>query len=309
MKVLVTGARGMLGSAIMREGQAQVEHEYIGLTREVIDLRNIEEVKKTIRDIAPDVVLHCAAKVGGIQANIAQPVTFLSDNVLIDQAVLLGSKAANVESLVYFGSSCMYPKDYRQPLLESDILAGPLEPTNEGYALAKIVGSELANAISKETGYQYKTVIMSNLYGPGDNYSGISSHLIASTILKAHHSKQNRETSIEVWGDGEARREFTYVGDVANWVATEFPHLEMWPSKLNIGAGEDHSVNEYYRFALEAVGHNVELVHDLTKPVGMAQKLMDSSLAANVANWKPSTNINNGYKMAYADYLSKGEHL
>lgn len=302
-KILVTGAAGMLGNAI-RESASEVSGlQVIGITRKDLDLRNETEFSALLEKTKPDVIFHCAAKVGGIQANMANPVDFLSDNVRIDQSVLLGARNAGVRNFVYFGSSCMYPKDFRQPLEESDVLGGPLEPTNQGYALAKIVGSELAVSIAKETGWSYRSLIMSNLYGPGDNFDPSSSHLIAATILKAHAAKQANAEFLSVWGDGEARREFTYVRDVSDWLIEEFRHMAEWPSLMNIGEGQDHSVNDYYRLALETVGYDIPLQHDLSKPVGMRQKLMDSSLATSQANWAPKTPISNGYLQTYSYYL------
>jgi len=289
----------------MRLGQEKPSFELVGINRADVDLRDLDKVKSHFQEIRPDAILHCAAKVGGIQANIDNPVDFLSDNILMDEAVLLAAKSLQIDKLIYFGSSCMYPKDYRQPLVEDDVLGGPLEPTNQGYALAKIVGAELAASIAKETGYAYRTLIMSNLYGPGDNFTVKSSHLIASTLIKAHAAKISGDAFIDVWGDGEARREFTYVDDVADWILKNLVNILDWPIRMNIGAGNDHSINEYYELALKSVGYKAELRHDLSKPVGMKQKLMDSSLAMRHANWNPATPIQDGYKLAYNYYLRK----
>lgn len=199
----------------------------------------------------------------------------------------------------------MYPRDYRQPLVETDILAAPLEPTNEGYALAKITGSKLASYISSEFGLAYKTLIPSNLYGPGDNFSPISSHLVAASILKAHEAKAAGSSTLDVWGNGLARREFTYITDVANWLAANLNRIQEFPNVLNIGAGVDYSVNDFYQNALRAVGHHARLKHDLTRPVGMKQKLMDSSIAKNNFGWNPETSLEIGMKLTYMDYLRR----
>jgi GDP-L-fucose synthase len=181
----------------------------------------------------------------------------------------------------------MYPKDYRQPLVESDLLAAPLEETNEGYALSKIVGSKLATYISKQYGTNYKTIIPSNLYGPGDNFDANSSHLVAACLKKALAAKNKLESEIQVWGDGKARREFTYVDEVSEWLARALPSIEEWPDAMNLGLGVDFSVEEFHKFAIVAAGHQAELVFQPEKPAGMLQKLMDSSIARTRFGWNP----------------------
>jgi len=303
MKILITGSGGMLGAEFLREFSSNTNHEVIGITRSDCDLTDKVATKSLIVSIKPTVVVHCAALVGGIHANIAHPVDFLANNLLLDTSVILGALDAGTSNLIYIGSSCMYPQDYRQPLVESDILAASLEPTNEGYAIAKIAGSRLASFISSEHGLNYKTLIPSNLYGPGDNFSPGSSHLVAATLLKAHNAKLSGVDEIDVWGNGQARREFTYIGDLSSWLAKHLDLISEFPDVLNVGAGMDHSVNDYYESALRVVGHTANLKHDLSKPVGMMQKLMDSTTARNNFNWNPSTNLNTGMKKTYEDFL------
>jgi GDP-L-fucose synthase len=259
-----------------------------------------------MREASPDVIIHAAAKVGGIHANIAHPVEFLAENQMIDSNVLLGALEHSVPNFIYVGSSCMYPRDYRQPLVESDILAAPLEPTNEGYALAKISGSRLATYISREHQLNYKTIIPSNLYGPGDNFDAKSSHLVAACLAKVHWAKVNGHTSIDVWGDGLARREFTFVDDLSKWLVRALPSMQTWPELMNLGLGKDYSVNEFYQAAMTAVDYKVDLVHDLSKPTGMHQKLMDSSLATASCDWRPETDIELGMKATYTNFLERG---
>jgi GDP-L-fucose synthase len=248
-------------------------------------------------------LIHTAAKVGGIQANIKNPFEFLVSNLSMDINVIQSCISVGIENVLYVGSSCMYPKDYRQPLVETDILAAPLEPTNEGYALAKIAGSKLCDYASESFGLNYRTIIPSNLYGPGDNFNPGSSHLLASVIRKVHEAKVTGSSEIEVWGPGTARREFTYVEDLASWLATSVGEVSNLPGILNLGIGMDYSVDEFYLAAMEAIEFEVQLVHDLSKPEGMKAKLMDSSKARNNNGWDPNTDLLTGLKMTYKWFL------
>lgn len=307
MKVLITGAAGMLGSALVRTFEALENHEVLPLTRYDLDLRNKTDFEKQLRHFSPDLVIHAAAKVGGIQANISHPFEFLADNLQMDSNIITTSLANGVENLLYIGSSCMYPRDYRQPLVESDILQAPLEPTNEGYAIAKIAGSKLCEYASKSLGVSYKTVIPSNLYGPGDNFNPGSSHLLASVIRKVHEAKVNGSSEIDVWGSGNARREFTYIEDLSEWLAGRASSLNELPPVLNVGIGVDYSINEFYQTALDSLGVSADLRHDLTKPEGMQSKLMDSTLARTSFGWSPKTDLNTGIAKTYQWFLANSK--
>jgi GDP-L-fucose synthase len=296
-KVLVSGARGMLGSSVVRALKAQSNYEVFEWTRDMIDLRNPTATFTAMQGISPDFVIHCAARVGGIRANINSPADFLLENLQIDSSIFNASQRLGVKNFVYVGSSCMYPKDHRQPLVESDLLAAPLEETNEGYALSKIVGSKLARYMSSQYGFHYQTLILSNLYGPGDNFDLTSSHLVAACIKKAIVAKSNQDAEVLVWGDGTARREFTYVDEVAEWLARTLTSIENWPHVMNLGFGLDFTVEEYHKFALVATGYQAELVFQPDKPSGMRQKLMDSSIARNRFGWNPKINPENGMKL------------
>ena len=296
-KVLVTGARGMLGSSIVNALGAVSRYEIFGWTRDLVDLRNPVETQNALQEILPDYVIHCAARVGGIQANIDAPSEFLLDNIQIDSSILAAAQTLGIKNFVYVGSSCMYPKDLRQPLVESDLLAAPLEETNEGYALSKLVGSKLATYISKQYGMNYKTIIPSNLYGPGDNFDDTSSHLIAACLKKALAAKGEQKSEILVWGNGRARREFTFVDEVSEWLAQSIQLIEEWPDAMNLGLGVDFSVEEFHKFALIAAGHKAQLVFQPEKPVGMRQKLMDSSVARNRFGWNPRIHPQTGMRL------------
>lgn len=304
-KVLVSGARGMLGNSVVRALKAQSDYEVFGWTREMVDLRNPTATFTAMQAISPDFVIHCAARVGGIQANIDAPADFLLENLQIDSSILSASQRLGVKNFVYIGSSCMYPKDYRQPLIESDLLAAPLEETNEGYALSKIVGSKLARYISTQHGWHYKTLVLSNLYGPGDNFDLTSSHLVAACIKKAIIAKKNQDSEVHVWGDGTARREFTYVDDVAEWLASTLTSIEKWPYVMNLGFGLDFTVEEYHNFALVATGCQAELAFQPDKPAGMRQKLMDSSIARKRFGWNPKIHPENGMQLTLGNVEGK----
>ncbi len=303
MKVLVTGAAGMLGSSLVRELNSNNAFEVVEWSRRDGDLLDPATIWGAIDSHQPDAIIHTAAKVGGIQANIASPVGFLASNLVMDSNVITGALASGIERLIYIGSSCMYPRDYRQPLVESDILMAPLEPTNEGYALAKISGSKMCEYASRAHGVHFKTIIPSNLYGPGDNFNPGSSHLLSSIIRKVHEAKVRGAEEIEVWGSGLAKREFTYVDDLAKWIARVVDRLPDFPPVLNVGWGTDYSVDEFYETAMSVIGYKAQLKHDLTKPEGMRAKLMDSSLARNDFGWAPETDLRQGIEKTYSWYL------
>lgn len=304
MKVVITGSNGMLASSIREQWAAsRPDDELVGITRADVDLRDRPGTSALLTELQPDIILHCAAKVGGIAANVAHPTEFLLDNLLLDSAVIGSAIELGVPRLLYVGSSCMYPRDYRQPLVEGDILAAPLEPTNEGYAIAKIAGAKLCEYASSELGLDYRTIIPSNLYGPKDDYHSGRSHLIAAAVSKVHAAKASGADQVEIWGDGTARREFTYVGDLAGWIVAGVDELPSWPSVLNVGCGYDRTVTEFYELAKEVIGYEGQFVYDTSKPTGMHQKLMDSSLARSLG-WNPTTDLRDGIRHAYEVFLA-----
>ncbi|PVE18914.1 NAD-dependent epimerase/dehydratase family protein [Arthrobacter sp. Bz4] len=305
MKILITGSNGMLAKNIVAAFKSSAAvHELIQVNRDDGDLREQSTADDIIRRAAPDLIIHTAARVGGISANIADPSGFLMDNLLIDSSVLRAASEHGVKDLLYLGSSCMYPRDYRQPLVESDILAAPLEPTNEGYAISKIAAAKYCQYASAQFGYNYKVIVPSNLYGAGDHYDLASAHLVAAALGKAHSAKVQGSKTIDVWGDGSARREFTFVGDLAQWIVDEHHNINNWPTILNVGCGIDHSVTEIYLAAMKVVELNGTLEYDLSKPTGMKQKLMDSSQAIDKFGWKPKTSLIDGMKTAYAEFTA-----
>ena len=292
LSILITGSGGMLGGSIL----AEAEHSGLSVLhplRVELDLRDKAKIENYIDDHDIETVIHCAARVGGISANIESPADFILENLLIDSNLLTIAREKKVKTLVYFGSSCMYPRDFPQPLREIDILGGPLETTNESYALAKISAARVVTSTAIQDGLSWRVLIPSNLYGPRDNFNPSSSHLVASIINKAIEAKLNKLSEIEIWGDGNARREFTFVGDVAKFVIDNLDTISSWSLMMNIGVGVDYSVREYYEKVCENLNLSVRFTFDKSKPAGMRQKLMSSALAQKIG-WNPATQIDEG---------------
>ncbi len=302
MKILLTGATGMVGQCILEDKRFQ-SFEVLAPTRSELNLFNYDDVYRYINNMNPEFVIHCAGRVGGIQANVASPVDFLIENLDLNRNVILASYKARVKKLINFGSSCMYPRNAENPLTEDMILTGELEPTNEGYALAKITAQRLCTYINKEdSDYKYKTIIPCNLFGRFDKFDVKSSHLIPAIIRKLHEAKIKQLAEVEIWGDGLARREFMFAGDVVDCVYKAVTEFETMPSLMNVGTGMDHSVNAYYEAAAEVVGYTGKYWHDLTKPVGMKQKLT-SVHRAKMWGWQSQTTLLEGLTKTYSYFL------
>lgn len=289
MRVLLTGGSGMVGGALLRLAPAVAPGlTLLAPTRGRLDLTDRAAVARWFAVNRVDAVIHAAARVGGIQANIDDPSGFLLDNLRMNDAVIAGADDAGVGRLVFLGSSCMYPRDYRQPLVEDDVLAAPLEPTNEGYALAKITGARLCEYISRKPGRAYRTLLPCNLFGAGDHYGSEASHLLAAVVTKVVDAQAQGRDEIEVWGTGRARREFLDVDHLARFILAALPGIEDLPPLLNVGAGRDHAVDDLYRIVAERAGWTGRLVHDPTRPEGMQAKLMSSD-RARAFGWMPPT--------------------
>ena len=299
--VVVTGANGMLGKTVCDKFKAQ-GFEVIEVTRKKVDLMDSTKTYNYLSKYRIELIVHCAAVVGGIQANINGGAKFFTDNIMIDNSVLLAAKALEVEKLIYIGSSCMYPANIDHPLKENEILTGPLEPTNENYALAKIIGARLTTSIAMDKNLNWRVFIASNLYGPYDHFESYKSHLLSSVIKKAIEAKDKKDSKIEMWGDGSPKREFTYVTDFSDWIFHSSSILDKLPHILNIGIGEDYSVLDYYNKVLSAVGYSCEIFADKSKANGNMRKLMDSSLASKFG-WSPKVGIDEGIKKTIDWYL------
>lgn len=303
MRVLITGGSGMVGRNLLEHPGAR-RHEVLAPARKELDLFDPAATRAYLAQRRPDLVIHCAGRVGGIQANMAAPVEFLVQNWDVGRNVLLAAREAGVPRLVNMGSSCMYPRDWPTQMDESLVLGGPLEPTNEGYAIAKVAVARLASYIRRENpAFQYKTVIACNLYGRYDHFDPKSSHLVAAALNKVHQAKLARAPEVEVWGDGTARREFMYSGDLADFLWTALERFDALPELVNVGPGVDHTVNEYYETAMQAVGYPARLKHLTDKAVGMQRKLMAVDKARQFG-WQPPTDLLRGMRATYEYYLA-----
>jgi GDP-L-fucose synthase len=299
---LLTGSSGMVGQNILEHPDA-VKWEFVAPTSKELDLTDFAATRRFMDEVYPYAVIHSAGRVGGIQANIVHPVDFLVTNVDLGRNVILAAREAGVTKLLNLASSCMYPRNAPNPLGENLVLKGELEPTNEGYALAKIFATRLCQYINRETaGLHYKTLIPCNLYGRHDKFSPQHSHLIPAIIHKVHQAKIHNLAKVEIWGDGTARREFMYAGDLADAVLRAMEEFNQLPDMINIGLGHDYSINDYYSVAAKVIGWQGQFVHDTTKPVGMKQKLVDIS-RQRAWGWMPATALHEGIEKAYHYYL------
>jgi GDP-L-fucose synthase len=279
-------------------------------TSQELDLCDYRAVQAYMNEHKPDVVLHAAGRVGGIQANIEQPVRFLLDNLDMGRNVIAAARACGIKKLINLGSSCMYPRNAPNPLREEMILQGELEPTNEGYALAKITAARLCDYIRREdVHYHYKTLVPCNVYGKYDKFDPSKSHMIPAVIHKMHVAKTRGDDEVVIWGDGQARREFMYAGDLAQCLLQALQRIDTLPGTMNVGLGADFTIEEYYRAVADVVGFKGHFVHDLSKPVGMARKLV-SVERAQAWGWQAQTSLRDGLEKTYAYYLESvnGQH-
>jgi GDP-L-fucose synthase len=311
-KIYVAGHRGMVGSAICRALEAHGQKNIITRDRQQLDLTNQSAVTTFFNEVKPDVVYLTAAKVGGIHANSTQPATFIYENLMIELNIIHAAHEAGVKSLLFLGSSCIYPKLATQPMTEEALLSGYLEPTNEPYAIAKIAGIKLCESYNREYGVDYRSIMPTNLYGVNDNYHPEGSHVIPGLIRRFHDAKVAGAASVIVWGSGEPRREFLFSDDLAK--ASLFVmslNLKDYQSvtspmqsHLNVGSGIDMTIRELAELIQKVVGFNGEIIFDTSKPDGPPKKLMDSS-KLNRLGWKPGVTLEAGLTIAYKDFLSK----
>lgn len=302
MKVLLTGANGMVGKNILELAQSN-EHVFLSPSSKQLNLLDGELVRQYLKQYKPDIIIHAAGVVGGIQANLAQPVKFLVDNMQMGINVITAAKECGVTKFLNVSSSCMYPRNALNPLSEDLILKGELDPPNEGYALAKVTSTRLCEYIGREeSGFSYKTMISCNLYGCHDDFSPGRSHMIPSVIHKIQDAKNKGLQIIDIWGDGEARREFMYAGDLADFVLYALQNFDQMPQNLNVGLGIDYTINEYYQTVADIIGFTGSFEHDLSKPVGMKQRLIDDTKLKEFG-WSASTSLKAGIKKTYQYYL------
>ncbi|MBY5336065.1 GDP-L-fucose synthase [Rhizobium leguminosarum] len=299
-KIWVAGHRGMVGSALVRRLHSE-NCAVITATRQELDLKRQDEVEKFVQTNRPDAIILAAAKVGGILANDTFPADFLYDNLIIEANIFEAAHRNGVDRLLFLGSSCIYPKFAPQPISEDALLTGPLEPTNEWYAVAKIAGIKLADAYRKQHGRDYISAMPTNLYGPGDNFDLQSSHVLPALIHKAHLAKATGASEIAIWGTGKPRREFLHVDDCADALVFLLKNYSD-AQHVNVGSGEDIEIIELARLVCRVVGYEGKIAHDLSKPDGTPRKLMSTDKLKNMG-WKPRISLEEGIRAVYDWFL------
>ena len=296
-KIFVAGHRGMVGSALVRRLEAEAFSNLLTRERAQLDLADESAVAKFFAEERPAIVIVAAAKVGGIKANNDYPVQFLLDNLRIQNNVIRLAYESGVRKLLFLGSSCNYPKFAPQPILETALLSGPLEPTNEAYAIAKIAGIKLCQAFSRERRANFISAMPTNLYGPNDNFDLETSHVLAALMRKAHEAKTRKARELIVWGTGKPRREFLHVDDLASACLLLLENYDS-PEIINVGCGEDISIRELAELICDVVGFDGELAWDTTKPDGTPRKLLDVS-KIRALGWKPAVPLRDGIVRTY----------
>lgn len=294
----------MVGTNILENSDFK-EFEVLAPRSRELDLRDFVAVKDYLKKHSPDLVIHAAGKVGGIQANIREPVSYLLENLDMGRNIIWASRQVGIKKVINLGSSCMYPRGHEEPLKEDLILKGELEPTNEGYALAKILTAKICEYITREDqSYQYKTIIPCNLYGRHDKFNPNHSHLLPAIIHKVHQAKNNNENIVEIWGDGLARREFMYAGDFADAILRAVHQFDSLPSYMNVGLGHDYTINNYYQAVADVIGFEGSFIHNLDKPVGMTRKLVNIDRQTSWG-WSPKHDLTLGIQKTYEFYLKE----
>lgn len=313
-KIYVAGHQGMVGSAIVRKLKSLGYNNILTRSHDELDLKNQSQVQKFFEAEKPDQVYLCAAKVGGVHANNTFPADFIYDNLMIESNVIHNAWKAGAKKLLFLGSSCIYPKLPDQIIKENAMLSGQVESTNEPYAVAKIAGIKLCESYNRQYrqshGTDYRSVIPTSLYGPGDNYHSENSHVIPALIRKIHDAKIHQLPEVVVWGSGRPRREFVYIDDMSAAIihvmnldlAQYREYTEDMMSHINIGFGNDVTIKELAKQLVKIVGYKGKIIYDLNKPDGVLRKLMDSSLIESLG-WKASVSLEDGLALTYNDYL------
>lgn len=308
-RIFVAGHKGMVGSAICRQLRQQSDVKVITRTRKELDLCNQSVVQEFMKSEKPDEIILAAAKVGGIYANNTYPAEFIYENLQIQNNVIHAAHMNDVQKLLFLGSSCIYPRQVQQPMREGALLTGIFEPTNEPYAIAKIAGIKMCESYNRQYGRDYRCVMPTNLYGPGDNYHPENSHVVPALLMRFHEAKENNQDEVVIWGTGTPKREFLYVDDMAE--ASLFvqnlgkeifaAHTQPMLSHINIGTGTDMTIKELAGTIKDVVGFTGKLVFDSTKPDGAPRKLMGVDLLSRIG-WSASTSLADGLQIAYQKF-------
>jgi|ERR1700722_2357424 len=304
-KIFIAGAHGMVGSALVRAYHARGILDLLTPPREELDLRDQAKIRKYLSCHLPDTLIIAAAKVGGIVANQSYPADFLYENLLIATHLIGEAHKHNIQRLLFLGSSCIYPKYARQPIVEEALLTAPLEETNEGYALAKIAGVKLCEFYSRQYGREYISAMPTNLYGPGDNYHKTHSHVIPGLIRRFHEAKIHGQNEVEIWGSGRSLREFLYVDDLAE--ACLFLMENYQGTHINIGSGEELSISELAKLIAQVIDYKGVIKNDFSKPEGAPRKKVDLS-KIHALGWRAKTKLTEGLEQAYLDFKATPRH-
>lgn len=299
--ILLTGAGGFVGSNILNSNLSE-EFKIISPSRSELDLTNKEYINDYLKKNKPDLIIHAAGKVGGILKNISSNYTFLVENSLIGINLISSAHENNIKNFLNISSSCIYPKNFEKPIKENDLMSGYLEPTNEGYALAKILALKLTKIVSADYSLRYKTIIPCNLYGPYDNFSELDAHMIPAVIQKIHTAKKMNKKIVDIWGNGKARREFMYIKDLIDFISFAIHNFNDLPEIINVGTGKDFTINEYYSKISKVIGYDGDFSHDMSKPSGMQRKLVDITKLKSFG-WQSNYSLEKGIKETYNFYI------
>ncbi len=303
-KILITGASGLVGSNLITRLEQEESHtNLLYPSHSELDLLDQRDVNRFVEETKPKYVFHCAATVGGIQANINSPYKFLYNNLVMQNNVINACIENNVEKVLFLASVCMYPTNYKQPLKEEYLLEASVEPTNEGYALSKICGTKLCQAANKQFNTKFIVLAPANLYGPGDSFDLNNSHVLSALIRKIYEAKENNKEGIIIWGSGKPKREFLYVDDLVDCMLWSMNNLEKTDTFLNVGTGEDISILELAKLIAEIIKYKGEFIHDISKPDGMMLKRSDVT-KMNKLGWKAKTSLKEGIKKTINYYRS-----
>ncbi len=300
-KILIAGAKGMVGSATARALKKQGYHNLLTPSHKELDYIDQQSVRAYLKAHKPDVIVIAAAKVGGIYANMSYPAEFLYQNLMIECNLIHEAHACGIDRLLFLGSTCIYPKLAPQPIDELALLTGPLEPTNEAYALAKICGIKMCSFYRQQYGRRYISAMPTNLYGPGDNYHPENSHVIPGLIRRFHEAKIADQSEVNMWGSGNVLREFLYVDDLAEGCIYMLKHYDD-ALHMNIGSSEEISIKDLAHLVAKTVGYRGDITHDLTKPDGTPRKKSDLTRITNLG-WKSKITLDCGLALAYEDFL------
>lgn len=305
-KILITGSNGMLGKNIIKDKRSK-KYKISKISRDKIDLKDQKKLMTYLKKVKPDLIIHCAAKVGGIGDNYKKNLEYFRENSEINNSVIISAKLLGIKNLINFGSSCMYPALAKKPLREKSISIKGLEKTNEGYALSKIMSLQICKMINREKNYKYKTLIPCNLYGPYDNFSLEKGHMIQSAIKKIYNAKRKKLSSIEMWGTGKAKREFMYIQDLVDFIFKIIQNFSTTPDVINVGTGKEYSIKKYYKTIFKILKFNPKIVYIKNMPEGQMSKVLDVKNSKKL-DWSSKIDLQNGIKKTIEYFIKNYEN-